>query len=110
MKRPRKASEQQTKKPKYVPKANTKANANFYVTAHITCENEYSTLLKQTKANAKANENYKIRPKTNAKTNVFFFVCFFGKNKTLKLLGQLTEKGYITKFGNGRGTRYKRNA
>ena len=34
----------------------------------------------------------------------------FGKNKTLKLLGQLTEKGYITKFGNGRGTRYKRNA
>lgn len=48
--------------------------------------------------------------KTNAKANVFFFVCFFGKNKTLKLLGQLTEKGNITKFGNERGTRYKRNA
>ena len=69
MKRPRKASEQQTKKPKYVPKANEKANANFYVTAHITCENEYSTRLKQTKTNANANENYKIRQKTNANAN-----------------------------------------
>lgn len=50
-----------------------------------------------------ANENKR-------KSKRILFRLFFSKNKTLKLLGQLTEKGYITKFGNGRGTRYKRNA
>lgn len=34
----------------------------------------------------------------------------FGKNKTLKLLEVLEGKGYITKIGNGRGTRYLINA
>lgn len=33
----------------------------------------------------------------------------FGKNKTLKLLTQLEEKGYVSKTGNGRGTRYSKN-
>ena len=30
----------------------------------------------------------------------------FGKNKTLKLLVALEEKGYVTKLGNGRGIKY----
>lgn len=81
-------------------KTNAKANANFYVTMQITCENEHGTHCKQ--ANSK-------RKQTQKQTYSFSFV-FFGKNKTLKLLGQLTEKGNITKFGNERGTRYKRNA
>lgn len=33
----------------------------------------------------------------------------FGKNKTLNLLVNLIEKGYITKTGSGRGTKYKLN-
>lgn len=34
----------------------------------------------------------------------------FGKNKTLNLLRGLVEKGYITKTGSGRGTKYLRNS
>lgn len=33
----------------------------------------------------------------------------FGKNKTLKILTSLEKKGYITKSGKGRGTKYVRN-
>ncbi len=34
----------------------------------------------------------------------------FSKNKTLKLLEGLERKGYVTKIGNGRGTKYLTNA
>ena len=34
----------------------------------------------------------------------------FGKNKTLKLLVLLEKKGYVTKTGNGRGTKYRANS
>ena len=33
----------------------------------------------------------------------------FSKNKVLKLLDELIQKGYVVKIGNGRGTRYRRS-
>lgn len=68
------------------------------------CKLPAKTSMARTANKRTANEN-----KRKSK-RILFRLFFFGKNKTLKLLGQLTEKGYITKFGNGRGTRYKHNA
>lgn len=82
---------------------------------HVACsgtirrnENENTCSITRKVRNIHEKQTKSKRKQTQKQTYSFSF--FFGKNKTLKLLGQLTEKGYITKFGNGRGTRYKRNA
>lgn len=52
------------------------------------------------------NKVYRLLRNQNLASSAIIKATGFGKNKTVMILNELVEKGYIKKNGNGRGTKY----